>query len=314
MLIFDTHADTILALESTDKNLYSNDLHVDLERLKAYGKYVQMFALCVSPACCSGDAGKKTFRLIDRYYGEIGDHGEHIAHCNTYDDILGACEGGRVASILSVEGGEALMGEISALRVLYRLGVRSLCLTHNARNEIADGVSFSSTGGGLTPFGREVVAEMNRLGMIVDISHIGERGFYDVTEITDKPFIASHSNAKALCSHRRNLNDDQILVMKKKQCVIGINYYSRFLVNEGRGSLTDVIRHIEYIASLGGIDCVGLGSDFDGIDMWPSDMEGVQHVYRIFNELEKLNYSREDVEKIAGGNFMRIAKQILGKY
>lgn len=311
MLIFDTHADTILRLEPTDKNIHSNDLQIDLERLKVYDRYVQMFALCVSPACCGTEAARKTFKLIDRYYHEIESNKDLITHCNSFKDILTTFESGKICSVLSVEGGEALLGEISALRVLYRLGVRSLCLTHNARNEIADGASFSSTGGGLTPFGKEVVKEMNRLGMIIDISHIAEKGFYDVAELSQKPIIASHSDVKALCDHVRNLTDRQILTIKEKQGVIGVNYYSKFLTDKGTGTIKDIINHIEYIASLAGIDHVGLGSDFDGIDMWPSDMAGVEHINGIFNELAKLNYTDDEISKIAGGNFMRIAEQIL---
>jgi membrane dipeptidase len=270
-----------------------------------------MFALCVSPACCGTEAARKTFKLIDRYYHEIESNKDLITHCNSFKDILTTFESGKICSVLSVEGGEALLGEISALRVLYRLGVRSLCLTHNARNEIADGASFSSTGGGLTPFGKEVVKEMNRLGMIIDISHIAEKGFYDVAELSQKPIIASHSDVKALCDHVRNLTDRQILTIKEKQGVIGVNYYSKFLTDKGTGTIKDIINHIEYIASLAGIDHVGLGSDFDGIDMWPSDMAGVEHINGIFNELAKLNYTDDEISKIAGGNFMRIAEQIL---
>lgn len=307
MIVFDTHCDTILRLIDSDKNLSENDLQLDLKRLSRLGQAVQVFALCVSPACCQGQAVKKAFKMLDRYWMEIERSGDMIQHCNTLGDINKALAQGKVASILSIEGGEALAGELSALRTYYRLGVRSLCLTHNARNELADGASFNSTGGGLTPFGRDVVCEMNRLGMLIDISHLAEKGFWDVIELTRQPIIASHSNAKALCLHERNLTDEQLLAIRDNGGVVGINYYPVFLRDDGNATSGDIIRHIDHMAALIGCDHIGLGSDFDGIPTWPADVNGVEDVIHILDALATHNYSQNDIEKIAGLNFMRLA-------
>lgn len=307
MIVFDTHCDTIQRLVDSEQNLAKNDLQLDLNRLNKLGQAVQVFALCVSPACCKGQAVQNAFRMLDRYWLELQRSGEQIRHCNTADDIRLAHKQGKIAAILSIEGGEALAGELAALRVYYRLGVRSLCLTHNARNELADGVAFHTTGGGLTPFGCDVVREMNRLGMLVDVSHLAEKGFWDVISLTSQPIIASHSNAKALCGHVRNLTDAQLLAIRDNGGVIGINYYPAFLKDGGQATSEDIIRHIDYLAALIGCDHIGLGSDFDGIPTWPQDVAGVENVALIFEALARHNYSQKEIEQIAGLNFMRLA-------
>ena len=306
MIYFDTHCDTLLHLTSHEVSLAENNLQLDLKRLRGLGQAVQVFAACVSPACSQGDAARRAFVLIDRYWREIERWPGLVAHCNTGSDIERALREGKVAALLSIEGGEALVGDLSALRIYYRLGVRSLCLTHNARNELADGASFSDTGGGLTSLGRSVVDEMNRLGMLIDVSHLAVRGFWDVIEATSQPIIASHSDSRTLCDHVRNLTDSQLLAIRDHGGVVGINYYPLFLNHDGRATLTDIIRHLEYMVALMGVDHVGLGSDFDGIPCWPEDVCDVTDVTKIIEALTRLNYSREDIEKIAGGNFLRL--------
>jgi membrane dipeptidase len=311
MIIVDAHCDTITRLMETKENLIKNNCHVDIERMKQKGSYVQFFAAFISPEYCQAYAMKRAMQIIDKFYQQIEIYSDNIMSCCNYRDIENAVSSSKVAAILSIEGGDALQGDLSALRMFYRLGVRSLCLTWNHRNEIADGVADGITGGGLTPFGRDVIMEMNRLGMIVDVSHLSERGFWDVVEISGQPIIASHSNAKSVCSHRRNLTDEQILALKNNGGVMGMNLCPAFLTNEGEASLKDVINHIEHIASVGGIDIIGIGADFDGIDDTPREIKGVENIDGIFNELLKLNYPQKAVDKIAGGNFLRVIRQVL---
>jgi membrane dipeptidase len=235
---------------------------------------------------------------------------EHILFCRCYGDIQEAIQQGKAAALLSLENGLALQGELSSLRIFYKLGVRSVCLTWNGKNEIADGVK-STSDDGLTLFGRSLVREMNSLGMVVDVSHISKNGFWDVLSESKSPIIASHSNAISICSNIRNLDDEQISAIHKSGGVIGINLYPYFLTNTNKAALSDVIKHIEHIATVGGIDCIGLGTDFDGIECTPSDLRGVEELYRIFEELYRLNYSENDIEKIAGQNFLRVLKIIL---
>jgi membrane dipeptidase len=311
MIIVDAHCDTITRIMDCKKSLYRNDCHIDLERMLGKNKHVQIFAAFIDPAYCQAYAMKRALQVFDKLYEQVELYSDSISLCRCYDDIMSALDNGRVAAILSLEGGEALQGEISALRMYYRLGVRSICLTWNYRNEIADGVRDSASGGGLTPFGREVIKQMNSLGMLVDLSHIAEKGFWDVMEITDAPVIVSHSNAKAVCNNARNLTDEQIKEVKRVGGVIGINLYPYFLNNTEKASIKDVIYHIEHICGLIGCDNIGIGADFDGIECTPADIKGIEDIEVIFNELLKLNYSQDNVEKIAGKNFLRVIKCVI---
>lgn len=311
MLIVDAHCDTIPSLMKTGENLFENTKHIDLTRLKKYDGFVQFFAAFISPEHAKMGALRRTLSIIDKLYDEIETNKDHIMLCCNYNDIMSVTQSNKVAAVLSIEGGEALEGSISALRIFYKLGVRAITLTWNYRNQIADGVADGISGGGLTPFGREVVSEMNRLGMLVDVSHLSEAGFWDVINLTRAPIIASHSNAIKLCSHKRNLTDEQLLALKKNGGVTGINLYPLFLCNDGKASIKNVIEHIEYILALTGEDTLGLGSDFDGIEVTPEGLEGAQDLQALINELLKLNYSETVVNKIAGENFLRVIREVL---
>lgn len=311
MLIVDAHCDTLIRKYDQENDLFKNNFHLDIERMLKLGNYAQFFAAFVSPSYSQAYALRRAIQIIDNFNRQVCLYKDSITHCCDFNSIQTALKEGKVAAILSIEGGDALQGDLATLRVFYKLGVRSMGLTWNYRNEIADGVEDGLTGGGLTPFGREVISEMNSLGMIIDVSHISERGFWDVIELSKTPIIASHSNAKEICNHIRNLTNEQIIAIKKNGGVIGINFYPLFLNNTGDASIDDIIRHIEHISSLVGCDHIGIGSDFDGIEYTPSGINGVQDVEKIFDELLKKNYSEDDVKKIAGSNFMRIIRQIL---
>lgn len=311
MIIVDAHCDTITKIMENGSNLYKNDYHVDIERLKKNKKFVQFFAAFIDKSQYHSQTLKRAIDIIDAFYQQIQTYKQHIMLCCNYNDVKESFKNKKIAAMLSIEGGEALQGELSSLRIFYKLGVRSICLTWNYRNEIADGVDESQTKGGLTLFGKKVVKEMNSLGMLIDLSHISEKGFWNVIDLTKKPVIVSHSNAKKICSHSRNLNDKQIMAIKSNGGVIGINLCPDFLSNSGDADLKDIIKHIEYIASLVGFDHIGLGADLDGIDSLPKNINGVEDIYKITNELLKLNYSNEDVEKFLGNNFLRVIKEVL---
>lgn len=310
MLIIDAHCDT--ALQALDKNadLYENSLQLDLKRLLGYGKRVQFFAAFAYPAIYRNNALARVLSIIDAVYEAEKKHSDKIAVCLNFRDIDLAIDNGKVAALLCVEGGECLNGELPVLRQLYRLGVRSMLLAWNNRNLLADGVE-EPYGSGLSAFGRKVVAQMEQLGMIVDVSHLCEASFNDVLEISKKPVIASHSNSKAVCGNIRNLTDRQLDGIKINGGVVGVNFYPYFLNNAGKASIDDIINHIEHICSVTGEDHIGIGSDFDGIDLTPLSMEGTQCVPVLFERLAQLNYSNNFIEKFAGLNFLRIIRQIL---
>ncbi len=314
MIIVDAHCDTVTKImeEKKGENLFKNTCHFDLTRAKTLGSFVQFFAAFIDPIHSQAYALRRAIQIIDKLEQQAEEYSDSLMLCNSFADIEKAFSQDKVAGIKSIEGGEALQGDLGVLRAFYKLGVRSICLTWNHRNEIADGVADASSGGGLTPFGKAVVSEMNRLGMLVDVSHLSEKGFWDVIETSKQPIIASHSNSKAICNHRRNLTDEQVSAIKGNGGVIGINLYPDFLNNSDKASIKDVIKHIEHISSIGGDGILGIGADFDGIEVTPVDIQGVQDINALINELLKLNYSEAFVKGFSGENFMRVIKQVIG--
>ncbi len=314
MLIVDTHCDTALSVYNCGGNggdLYENGFHLDIRRLMATGPRVQFFAAFADPKKYRCDTLSKVLSVLDVVYDAQEKYGDVFTVCKSADEIDQAVSCGKTAAVLSVEGGECLNGELSVLRQLYRLGVRSMLIAWNYRNELADGAE-EEPGAGLTSFGRQVVAEMNRLGMIVDVSHLCEASFDDVMSVTTKPVIASHSNAMAVCRNCRNLTDRQLSDIRANGGVVGINFYPYFLNNTDRADIDDVVRHIEHICSVTGEDHIGIGADFDGIECTPSGLEGTERIPALFERLLQLNYSESFISKLAGLNFMRVIRQVLG--
>lgn len=311
MIIVDAHCDSVTESMDKKENLYKNSLHIDLQRLSQNNNHIQFFAAFVDPVEYKGSEMLRLIRTLDFLQQQVEEYGDIIAICRNSAEILKALDNGKTAAIISVENGGALQGDLSALRMFYRLGVRSICLTWNYKNEIADGIKDSTNGAGLTGFGKDLVAEMNRLGMLVDVSHLSEKSFWGVMETTKAPIIASHSNAKAICRHQRNLDDEQLMAIKSNNGIAGINLYPYFLNDEGVASIDDIIMHIEHIAAISGEDHIGLGADFDGVECLPHGITGIQDIGKIFDRLLSLNYSQAFVEKFAGGNFMRVINQVI---
>jgi membrane dipeptidase len=310
MLVVDAHCDTASVLLDQNAGFYENGFQVDLKRLLASGERVQFLASFSNPLSYGNNPLVRVLKIMDYIYAAQSEYPDKIAVCKSSLDIENAISSGKVAALLSIEGGDALCGELSILRQLYRLGVRSLILTWNYRNLLADG-SLEVYGGGLSNFGRQVVAEMNRLGMVVDVSHLCEKSFYDVLATSSATVIASHSNARDVCSHKRNLSDKQLLELKRNGGVVGVTFYPYFLNNTPNASIEDVLRHIEHICSVVGEEHIGIGTDFDGIECVPAGLEGTQCLDGLFNRLLALNYTESAVQKLAGLNFMRILRNVL---
>ncbi len=280
--------------------------------MKEGGVDVQIFAIFIEDFYKPDRSLKRTLQLIDCFYKEIEKNQIDISLVTNYNQIEEVNSAGKIAAILSIEGGEALEGDLGVLRVLYKLSVRLLTLTWNQRNQIADGIWESRTGSGLTEFGIKVIDEMNDLGMLIDVSHLLETGFWDVVKRSKTPIVASHSNCYALCPHLRNLKDEQIKALVDKGGVIGITFVPNFLTQEKRKTIVkDVVTHIDYLVEKAGIDCVGLGSDFDGTDDLPLGLEGVDKIPNITKELLDRGYKEREIEKILGGNFLRVFKEVV---
>ncbi len=283
--------------------------HVDIPRLKEGNVKLQFFAIFVESKYKPEKALKQAILMIERFYEELEKNKEDLVLIKNLSDLQKIENNDKIGVLLSIEGGEPIETNLELLDFFYRLGVRAMGLTWNERNMIANGAGEWGMLGGLSKFGREVVQRMNKLGMIVDVSHITPPGFWDVIEISEKPIIASHSNAYALCNHPRNLTDLQIKALAENGGVVGINFYSKFLNASGKSTLKDIIRHIDYIVELVGPDHVGMGSDFDGISSWPEEIYDASRFPVIFEELEKRGYKEKDIKKIAGENFLRVIRE-----
>lgn len=312
MLIFDAHIDTLSRLASSGKDLSAEAGHVHLNLLREGKIGAQFFAAFIKPKYYHGMALHNALELIDEFWTMINQHEDSLAFAGTGTDILRIQAEEKVACLLAIEGGEALEGKLGNLRMLHRLGVRLITLTWNHRNQIASGQSEGQEGGGLSNFGRKVVQEMNRLGMIVDVSHLNDPSFWDVLESSVDPIIASHSNARALCNHPRNLNDDQIRALADRGGVIGVNFYPYFLDPTGAAFIGHVIDQIDYLVKVGGIQSVALGSDFDGIDQVPLGLENCSKTPQLISLLQQKGFQSCAIEKIMGGNLLRLCRDILG--
>lgn len=315
MFICDCHCDTLTELYNKNVSLYENEQHFDIKRQIALGGGLQFCAIYVPTEVFRYQGGLRyTLCLLDKYNQEIKklhENGIDVLQVRTAEDAGNVLKH-KAATLLAIEEGGAIDGSLEALRCLYELGVRAMTLTWSNRNDIADGINEEATSSGLTLFGKQVVAEMNRLGMLVDVSHISTAGFWSVIETSTKPIIATHSNAKSLCSHPRNLNDEQIKALAQNGGLAGITFAGQFLEEDWRNAcIESVYKHIDYMLNLIGNDNhIGFGSDFDGISHPPYNIQGVQDYKPLIEYLSKY-YSDETINKITHQNVINLLQKVL---
>jgi membrane dipeptidase len=317
-IIVDTHCDTLMHLlpqergQSQTRKLgeKSEQGHLDLPRMIEGGITCQTFAIFTGRRAVVPEASLIALQMVDKFYTEI-ETNDNLIKAISHEEILQAKKDRKVCALLSLEGAEPLMGDIALLRVYYRLGVRMISFTWNWRTPFADGLRASRADSKLTSLGVQALEEINRLGMIFDVSHLADSVFWDVADVINHPFIASHSNARAICDHKRNLTDDMIHSLSDHGGVIGINYAPAF-IHKNKATIEKMVDHIDYIVNLVGSDYVGLGSDYDGIKNPPTGIEDVSKTPNITRLLVKRGYSDEDILKILGGNHMRVFKKVIG--
>lgn len=311
--IVDAHCDTIWAAPKQERDFTRrcDRGHLDIPRLQEAGVVLQFFALFSDPAHGSHGYIRKALQMLDAFYQAVN-KAESLWPLFWRHQIERVRSGHGVAGLLAIEGGEALGGSVEVLRCFYRLGVRSVGLTWNGRNELADGQMETGSGGGLTRAGVEIVAEMERLGMLIDVSHLSDHGFWHVLEVTTGPVIASHSNARGQCNHLRNLTDEQIRALAQRGGFIGINFVPEFLREGGKAQIDDIIRHIDHMASVvGNTAHIGIGSDFDGVAELPAGIEHVGDLPRIAEALARHGYADADIRGIMGENILRVLEMVL---
>lgn len=341
MKIIDMHCDTISELADRGGELWKNSGHLDLKRMQESGYLLQNFALFVDIGKCTPTPWERVCALYEVYRTELGKNKNRIVPVLCYEDILKNEACGKLSALLMVEEGAVCGGSLERLRELYDMGVRMLTLTWNYRNELGwpatrrclgqsrgdvDGrlTEKGETGirgsdgrdaaRGLTETGRNFVTEMERLGMIPDVSHLSDAGFDDVWECTKKPFVASHSNARAVCPSLRNLTDDQIRRLAERGGCMGLNYYDKFLVDGGSKDpevlWKALIRQARHITDVGGMEILGLGSDFDGIPTNPA-LPGAEAMPVLWDRLKTAGFTENQLDGIFWGNVMRVYRDDL---
>ncbi len=299
MKFLDFHCDTIGECYLQSKSLSQNDLHIDLQRVSAFSVYGQLFAVWIPDEKRGESAFSYYCAVRDRFYREIAKNSSRIMQCFSKDDLQSAFSQKKAAAVLTVEGGSVLGGDLERLDTLYRDGVRLMTLTWNGSNAIGNGC-FAENKGGLTDFGKAVVRKMQCLHMLVDVSHLNERGFFDVAEYTDKPFLASHSNAKIVknpYAEARNLSGAQIQVLTERDGLIGLNFCADFLGNDGNTGMDAVLRHITHFLDLGAEKNLAFGGDFDGCTVHPL-LNGIENIPLLFDYLLQHGIAESVLEDI----------------
>ncbi len=334
MKVVDMHCDTIAELyyrhrDGEAASILENDLHIDLKKMQEGDYLLQNFALFTHLGRVERPF-EYAMKLADTFYTELEAHRDQIGIVKCWEDIEANRAAGRMSALLTLEEGGVCQGELAYLRDFYRLGVRMMTLTWNFQNELGYPNKLVSdpergvrpphcvpdTEHGLTEKGIQFVEEMERLGMIIDISHLNDAGIWDVFRHTKKPFVASHSNARALASHPRNLTDEMIRALAERGGVAGINFCSLFLRDEADGSdsgysyCRDMAAHMKHMKQVGGIGCIGLGSDFDGIGS-TVEMKNAAGMQMLADEMAAQGFTTGEIEAVFHGNVLRLYRELL---
>lgn len=306
------HCDTVSELYKRRKernvSLKCNEMSIDINKLTKGNYLVQVFAVFVDFTYRNRYGACK--KIIKYFNKELKKNKEVIQIAKSYKDIVNNAQIGKMSAFISIEDGGVLGNNIKLLRKMYKKGVRIITLTWNYENEI--GYGATSVNVGIKKYGFEFIKEMERLKMIIDVSHLSDRGFYDVYNNTTRPLIASHSNCRSICNNKRNLTDDMIVKINKRGGLIGINYFDEF-VNEGDSlekiyvHAKDLVKHINHIKEIASIDCVSLGSDFDGIEL-NNEIDQASKMYILKQELIKSGYNNSEIKKIFYKNFIHFIR------
>ncbi|WP_216827824.1 dipeptidase [Alkalihalobacterium elongatum] len=301
MKIFDAHCDALLKLWEKEERNFTNSTEIDAnyERLVSGGVKVQCFALFAEPDLTIEEKYQSILKQIELFQTDVIKKHHNVKHIKDWQDIL-KLNDGEIGAILTLEGVDCIGDNLTKLKIFYQLGVKSVGLTWNQANLCADGVG-EPRGAGLTLLGKELVLLNNENKVWTDVAHLSEKGFWEVLDIADYP-VATHCNARALCDHRRNLTDEQILALVKSGGWVGLVWHPIFLTGTEHASITDCVRHIDHLCSLGVKDHILFGSDFDGISVFVKGLEDASKYPFFIEELLK-HFSEDDVRRFAYGNF-----------
>lgn len=312
MNLIDLHCDTafLMSVMKEPIELRQNNLCVDLMKMKQAESMAQFFASFIHMKYFDGDFDKAyeaALVMMRRTKAEIAKNSDMISLATNYDELMKNHKNGLMSGILTVEEGGIIHGKMERLEELHREGVRLITLTWNFENCFG---YPNGAEGGLKPFGIEAVERMNDLGMIVDVSHLSDGGFWDVMKYSKKPAIASHSNARRECGHRRNLTDEMIRALAEKGGISGLNFYPAFLSDEGKANVDDIVRHMVHMYHVGGEEFVAIGTDFDGFEGAVDGLEHMGKMPEFYEALRKRKFTDSQIEKFCYKNALRVIREV----
>lgn len=332
MKTVDMHCDTVSELWKREQagekiSLLDCDCHINLRKMKQGDYLLQNFALFVNMEACA-DPWEHVQELFALYERLMKENADLIVPVTCTEEIERNRLNGKMSALLTVEEGGVCRGSLEKLDILYSQGVRMLTLTWNYQNELGSpnidrkkkptlqDTFVPNVSAGLTEMGFAFVERMEELGMIVDVSHLSDAGFWDVARYAKRPFVASHSNARQICPCVRNLTDEMIRALAEKGGVTGLNFCADFLTKAQEntpnpGTVEAVVRHAKHIVKVGGMECLGLGSDFDGIDTH-AELPGADAMERLWHALVKGGFTQDQADAVFGGNVLRLYREVLG--
>ncbi|MDP2884390.1 MAG: membrane dipeptidase [Ignavibacteria bacterium] len=317
--VIDLHNDAMEMISNGGFNYQLADRHTsaavqtDIPRFRDGGVDAQIFVIWIDPAVYAPTYFSTAVRFLDTLKAQVGRNSKDLGLVTQSDSVAALSQQKKIAGIIMVEGGHSIEDKIENLKFFYNAGARLMTITWNNSTSWAVSAKDAQAGnkGGLNDFGKQVIRTMDSLGMIIDVSHVGPQTVTDILATSRNPIIASHSGASAVRNHYRNLTDSQIGAIAARGGVIGVVFYPPFLVSTGTARLDDVVRHIDYIKNLVGVDYVAIGSDFDGMDgRFPEGLEDVSRFPALTEALLKRGYTKQDVRKILGENFMRVFRTV----
>lgn len=308
MKYIDLHCDTAYRMIKEDLSLNDDACKVNIEKLKNGGALAQTFAFFVDLEE-EKDPYDAFTSMYNNFIKEIDKNKDKIEIVRNTDELKQCNNNGKIGAFLSIEEGEVLKGDVSKVLDVYKKGIRMLTLTWNYENSIGyPNVNFKYKDKGLKEKGIEIVNEMERVGIIPDCSHLSDGGFYDLSKICKKPFIATHSNARAIKNHPRNLTDDMIKILSNKGGVMGLNFCSDFVAEDDITKVSKIAKHAKHIKNIGGIDVLSIGSDFDGIEN-EVEIKDTSEMDKLYYGLKKEGFSDDDIEKVFYKNIIRVLKE-----
>lgn len=311
MKFVDLHCDTASRIFYENLNLKNKLCKVNIADLKKGGSLGQVFAFFIDQEL-NNDPYDEFLKVYNKFIQEIKENSNEIEIVRNIKELKNAEKEYKIGAFLSIEEGEVIKGSLSNLKKVYEMGIRILTITWNYKNQLAyPNIEYIYKDKGLTKKGIEVIEECEYLGIIPDVSHLSDAGFYDLVKICKKPFIASHSNARAVTNHPRNLDDHMIKLLAQKGGVMGINFCSDFLGDKNISSVEEMIYHIKHIKNVGGIDVLALGSDFDGIEN-EVEIKNISEFDKLYIALKDNNFKELEIEKILYKNVIRVFKETLG--